>query len=110
MTAQHSKLKSISFLVDLTFRKPVLAVSLATFCLFSGFIIAAGSDRAALIRAEGDERQSDGLNEERKAQLSSDSDVWPVLDHSFPQEVDLLSPEPLLTPVSVCTSLLNWGR
>jgi hypothetical protein len=100
MAAQDTKSKSNTFLVASTFRKPVLIVILAVFALFSGFVVAAWLDGAAPIRAEGSESQSDEWNEERKAQLSAiDPEVWPVLDHIFPQEVDLLSPEPLVTPV-----------
>jgi hypothetical protein len=40
-----------------------------------------------------------GLRAQGGSDLEEDS-VWPVMSHSFPQEIDLLSPEPLLTPIS----------
>jgi hypothetical protein len=40
-----------------------------------------------------------GLRAQGGSEFEEDS-VWPVMSHSFPQEIDLLAPEPLLIPVS----------
>jgi hypothetical protein len=34
------------------------------------------------------------------ASATHDPDIWPPLEHSFSEEVDLLSPQPLFTPIS----------
>jgi hypothetical protein len=40
-----------------------------------------------------------GLLAQGGGEVDEDS-VWPVMSHSFPQEIDLLAPEPLLMPVA----------
>jgi hypothetical protein len=68
--------------------------------LFVGFGAAALFDRnvASLIRAEGD-ASDEGKVTAHRWDVEADPDVWPTLEHSFPQELDLLSPEPLAVPV-----------
>lgn len=98
MTAQ-SKPKGLPYVLELTVTRPGLAIGLAVFSFLAGFITTGWLNRADLIRAEGvgsqaDERRIEGLGQS----LPTDPDVWPVLDHSFPQQLDLLSPEPLIVP------------
>lgn len=72
--------------LQLAARYPISAICVAALTLAAGFTLAWLSDTYPQIRAEGGSEPQEGT-------------VWPQLDHSFPQEVAFLSPEPLMVPV-----------
>jgi hypothetical protein len=70
-------------------RRPFLAGA-GLLSLITGFIVAGAVDEYASrwIRAEDPGEHG-----------RADPDVWPVMEQSFPSQIDLLSPKPLMTPV-----------
>jgi hypothetical protein len=74
--------------IGLARNRPAWAIFAACLCFSTGVIGAMWLDSA-----------SPGLRAQGGSDFEEDS-VWPVMSHSFPQEIDLLAPEPLLTPVS----------
>lgn len=82
-------------------RRPALSLGIVLIAALAGFATAAMVDSRVPIRAEGDSNETDGRNADRKKLVLNDSDpdVWPKLESSFPSEIDLLNPEPLISPI-----------
>jgi hypothetical protein len=96
MAAQQTSSKGFPSVLELTVTRPGLAISLGALSFFAGFVGTGWVNRADLILAQGGGNRAE---DERPGQsLQADPDVWPVLHHSFPQQLDLLSPEPLIIP------------
>lgn len=82
-------------------RRPGLAFTAIIASLLGGFASAAVFDNQAArwVRAETDPSEQEQTISLKDVGLRVGSDVWPILEQSFPQQIDIFSPEPLATPV-----------